>query len=249
MKSFKIFGAEIIGNGLKIDDTLIISDLHFGYETSLNRQGFMIPRFQYDEIVESIEKIHDRASASTIILNGDIKHNFGSIDKQEWREVLGFIDYLSDTYSSIRVVRGNHDNFTQYILDKRDILMEDEIVLDNYLITHGHNLPSDVEESVDTIIIGHEHPCIGIRNNERVEKVKCFLKGCWDEYNLIVEPSFTTVSYGCDVLHEKTMSPFIGDVGCFEVYAVEEYNVYPFGLVNDILSVEDSTWSGSYERI
>ena len=43
--STKIFDAEIINNALKIEDTLIISDLHFGYETSLNNQGLMIPQY------------------------------------------------------------------------------------------------------------------------------------------------------------------------------------------------------------
>jgi hypothetical protein len=40
------------------------------------------------------------------------------------------------------------------------------------------------------------------------------------------------------VLHEKTISPFIKDVSKFEIYAIEEDEVFPFGLVEDILSVE-----------
>lgn len=233
-----IYSAEIIGNSLKVGDTLIISDLHFGYETSLNNQGLMIPQHQFDKIMESMELIQKKANARNIILNGDIKHNFGSISKQEWREVLDFIDYLSDLFIDIRVIKGNHDNFTQYILNKRDLILEDYILLDNFMITHGHIIPDEIPSNVDTIIIGHEHPCIGVRNQERVEKVKAFLKGSWNGYNLIVLPSFTMITSGSDVLHEKTISPFIGNVLDFEVIAVENGEVYPFGLVGDILAVE-----------
>ena len=241
--STKIFDAEIIGNALKIEDTLIISDLHFGYETSLNNQGMMIPQFQFDRVVDSLNKIQDKANASCIILNGDIKHNFKNISKQEWKEVLDFIDVLSDIFVDIKVIKGNHDNFTQYILNKRDILMEDEVVLGKFFITHGHKIPEKIDDDIDTIVIGHEHPCIGIRNGERVEKVKAFLKGMWEEYNLIVTPSFTPISSGSDVLHEKSISPFIKDISSFEVLAVEDDDVFPFGLVKDILRVEEEYYS------
>ena len=236
--STKIFDAEIINNALKIEDTLIISDLHFGYETSLNNQGLMIPQYQFDRVLSSLENIQKKANANNIILNGDIKHNFGSISKQEWKEVLSFIDYLSDIYLDIKVIEGNHDTFTQYILNKRDLILEDEVILDKYLITHGHAIPENISENVETIVIGHEHPCIGIRNQERVEKVKAFLKGEWNGYNLIVTPSFTPISHGSDILHEKTISPFIEDVLKFEVFAVEEDEVFPFGFVKDILNIE-----------
>ena len=236
--STQIYGAQIISTALKIDDTIVISDLHFGYETSLNNQGLMIPQYQFDKVMDSLDAIQQKAKADKIILNGDIKHNFGNISKQEWKEVLSFIDYLSDIYVDIKVIKGNHDTFTQYILNKRDILLEDEVVLGKYFITHGHKIPETVPDDVETIIIGHEHPCIGIRNQERLEKVKTFLKGRWNEYNLIVTPSFTPISYGSDVLHEKTISPFIRDILSFEAYAVEGDEVLPFGLVRDILQFE-----------
>lgn len=236
--STEIYGAQIINKALKIDDTLIISDLHFGYETSLNSQGLMIPQYQFDKVIDSLDAIQENANADKIILNGDIKHNFGSISKQEWKEVLSFIDYLSDIYVDIKVIKGNHDNFTQYILNKRDIILEDEITMGKYFITHGHNIPKSIPEDIETIIIGHEHPCIGIRNQERVEKVKTFLKGSWNDYNLIVTPSFNHISHGSDVLHEKTISPFIGDILSFEAYAVEGDEVFDFGTIRDILHVE-----------
>ncbi len=237
MNSFKIGNCEIVDKALKINDTLIISDLHFGYESSLNRQGLMIPMYQYDKIIEDITQIQDRANCSSIILNGDIKHNFGTIDKQEWKEVLDFIDYLYDLFVDVRVIKGNHDTFTQYILSRVDLELEDFIVIDNYYITHGHMLPDDIEDDVDTIIIGHEHPSISLKDNERQESIKVYLKGTWNGYDLIVMPSFTSISYGSDILNQKTISPYIKDINSFEVIGVDQSNVYPFGLVEDLLSI------------
>lgn len=239
MDSFKIFGTEIINNSLKIDDYLIISDLHLGYESSLNNQGLMIPQHQFEKLIDNITRIQEKAGAENIILNGDIKHSFSNISKQEWNEVLDLVDYLSDIFIEIRVIKGNHDNYLQNILSKRDIVLEKEIVLDNYLIVHGDKIPEKINSGVDTIIIGHEHPCIGIRNQERVEMVKAFLKGGWNDYNLLIMPSFTQISYGSDVLHEKSISPFINNILDFEVFAVEDDSVYEFGFVEDILNVEN----------
>lgn len=239
MKSIKLYDAEIFNKALKINDNLVISDLHFGYETSLNKQGLMIPQFQFDKIIDSLDKIQKQAKAKNIILNGDIKHNFGSIDKQEWKEVLSFIDYLMDIFVDIRIIKGNHDNFTQYILNKRNIELEDYATINDFYITHGHKIPPTIPKNINTIIIGHEHPCIGIRNGERLEKVKSYLKGKWDNYNLIVMPSFTPVSYGSDILHEKTISPFIKNINDFDVYAVEDNEIYPFGTVRDLIDIEE----------
>ena len=60
MNSFKIYEAEVIDRALKINDTLIISDIHLGYESTLNKQGLMLPQIQFDKIVDSLENIQKR---------------------------------------------------------------------------------------------------------------------------------------------------------------------------------------------
>ncbi|MCD7782171.1 MAG: metallophosphoesterase [Methanosphaera sp.] len=236
MNSYSIYGCKIVDKALLINDTLIISDLHFGYESSLNREGLMIPKHQYEEIVDNITDIQMDTQAKNIILNGDIKHNFGAIEKQEWREVLNFIDYLEDLFVNITIIRGNHDNFTQYILDKRDLKLEDYTIIDNYYITHGHKLPDRLPSDIDTIIIGHEHPSITLRSNQRTESVKSYLMGKWENYNIIVLPSFTPISYGSDILSQKTISPYLRDISDFEVIAIDNGEIYPFGSVKNLLS-------------
>ncbi|OEC84401.1 hypothetical protein [Methanobacterium sp. A39] len=69
MKTNEIYGAEIVDSALLIKDCLIISDIHLGYEYALNREGFMIPRFQYKKIIARLKEIIGTSNASKIIVN------------------------------------------------------------------------------------------------------------------------------------------------------------------------------------
>jgi uncharacterized protein len=237
-----IENAEIADLGLLIGSTLVISDLHIGYEQSLNREGIMVPRFQYKMILESLQRIINDSNVERVVVNGDLKHEFGRITRQEWDEALNFIEFLKDNSDEVILLKGNHDNFTKFIAGKTDLEVYDTYSIGDFIIMHGDKIPEDLmtfKES--TIIIGHEHPCIGIRNGERLEKIKCFLKGKYKEKNLIVMPSFNFVTEGSDVLHEKSLSPFLKNriTDEFEVYGVENFEILYFGKIKDILAVKD----------
>lgn len=230
-------GVEMIDLALQIDDHLIISDLHLGYEHSLNREGFMIPKFQFEKILDRLEQIKHLSPCDKIIINGDLKHEFGNISWQEWKEVKSFLEYLQDTFTEVILIKGNHDNFTRYISEKMGLEMRNQFSLENFLLLHGHQLPDLNQFKEKCLIIGHEHPCIGLRNGERVEKIKCFLKGYLKDRELIVMPSFNFISEGSDILHEKLLSPFLTrqSIDNFKVYGVEDFEIFPFGRVNDLL--------------
>jgi putative SbcD/Mre11-related phosphoesterase len=237
-----IYNAEIVDLGLLIDRTLIISDLHIGYEQALNRDGIMVPRFQYKKILERLQEIINSFEIDRIVVNGDIKHEFSRITRQEWDEALNFIIFLKNNFDEVILLKGNHDNFTKFIADKTDLRVYETYTLGDFIIMHGDKIPDDLMTmNESTIVIGHEHPCIGIRNGERFEKIKCYLKGDYQEKNLIVMPSFNFVSEGSDILHEKSLSPYLKkrSIEEFEVYGVENFEVLYFGRIKDILNVKD----------
>ncbi|MFZ0442559.1 MAG: metallophosphoesterase [Methanobacterium sp.] len=242
MTKNSIYNAEIADLGLLIKDALIISDLHIGYEQSLNREGIMVPRFQYKLILERLEEIIRRSTIRKVIINGDLKHEFGRITRQEWKEALNFIEFLKENFDEIILLKGNHDNFTKFIADKTGLEVYETYSIENFIIMHGDKIPQDIMSlGESTIIIGHEHPCIGIRNGERLEKIKCFLKGNYNEKKLLVMPSFNFVTEGSDVLNEKPLSPFLKNRSTdhFEVYGVENFEILYFGKIEDILAVKD----------
>ena len=72
MKNMEIVkGIEIIDLCLylKKEKILIIADTHIGYEEALNKQGVLIPRFQFKEIIERLEKILGKREIDKIIIN------------------------------------------------------------------------------------------------------------------------------------------------------------------------------------
>jgi len=238
-------GIEIIGTGLFIRDEklLVINDLHIGYEEALQRQGILVPRFQTKEIIRLLAEMIEKVHPATVLLNGDVKQEFGRVLRGEMREVLEVIDFLQKQKVEVIIVRGNHDPILQPIVGLRGVRMVTEYRIGETLIVHGDELVEKERlKKVKRIIIGHEHPAITIRDSGKREKYKCFLKGKWKsgsggkqgEQEIIVVPSFNPLLEGTDVLKEEVLSPFLEKIGEFEVYVVSCGEAFAFGKVKDV---------------
>jgi uncharacterized protein len=236
-----IYGAKIRDLALEIEDYLVISDLHLGYEEALNFQGIMIPKFQYPKIIKRMEEINSRSDCTNIIINGDLKHEFGKISRQEWNETLKFIDYLKERFQDIILIKGNHDPLTPIIAEKTDLNVYSHFSTGNFMVMHGDKIPGKWDEiKEENIVIGHEHPSVGIKSGERMEKVKCFLAGDFRDKKIIVMPSFNFITEGSDILHEKLLSPFLKESNHvdLDVYGVENFETFYFGKISHLLKVQ-----------
>jgi len=206
----------------------LIGDLHLGFEESLRKSGFLVPYSQLKKITERLDKIIKKTKSKKLILNGDIKDEFGRISNQEWHDVLGFIDHFKQKTELI-LIRGNHDTILDAIAKKRDITVKEKLDIDDITILHGDKLLKDLKK---TIIMGHEHPAISF--NERPdEKFKCFLVGKYKRHNLVVMPSFNILLEGSDVTREEFLSPYIKKINNFKIYVVQD-KIYDFGKVKDL---------------
>ena len=102
-----ILGIEIRGLCLYLrdEDTLVFADLHLGYEDELKNAGIMVPRFQYREITEHLEKVistlKKKGKIKRAVIDGDLKHEFGRISEQEWSEVVRFLSFLEKHFEEI----------------------------------------------------------------------------------------------------------------------------------------------------
>ena len=248
---------EIVDLSLYFNATLVIADVHIGYEEALNKQGILVPRLQLEEMLKRMDKIFrhlKNKKIERIIVNGDLKHEFGTISEQEWRNTLKFLDLLAKHCDEIILIKGNHDNILGPIAKKRNVK-----ILENYLIEpvkkeyinektltikrtknktlvlHGDKIPDKESlKDVSTIIIGHEHPAVSIKEGPRVEQFKCFLKGKYKGRDLIVQPSFNPMAEGTDLLRDKILSPFLKqNLDSFDVFIVED-KVYEFGKLRNL---------------
>jgi uncharacterized protein len=227
-------GIDIVDLGLKIGRTLVIGDLHIGYEESLNKQGVMVPRFQFKDMYARLDAMIKKAKPETIVVNGDIKHEFGRISEQEWRETLKTLDLLIKNSKKVVLVKGNHDKILGPIAKKRDIeIVQDYTINDDTMILHGDK-ETKFPSRIKRIIIGHEHPAVSIKEGPRSEIFKCFLKGRYKGKELIVLPSFNLVTEGTDILKDRILSPFLKqDLDDFDVFIVSD-KVYGFGKLKNL---------------
>ena len=232
-------GFEIIDVALYLRDykILVFGDVHIGYEEALNKQGILVPRFQFQETMKRIRNIMDNTNhdIDIIIINGDLKHEFGSISNQEWKETLEFLDYLSNKCKEIILVKGNHDTILGPIARKRNVKLFESYLTDDKKIffIHGDKIPKKFP-LCKTIIISNEHPAVSLRDGIRTEAYKCFLHGKWKSKELIVLPSFNVVTEGTDVIKEKLLSPYLHqNLDDFEAFIVAD-EVYKFGTLKEI---------------
>ncbi|HLC46891.1 MAG TPA: metallophosphoesterase [Candidatus Nanoarchaeia archaeon] len=226
-------GIEIVGLGLKIGKTLIIGDLHLGIEEAMNKEGILVPRFQFKDLVKRLEEMLRNAKPEIVVINGDLKHEFGTISKQEWNDVLNILDLISAYAKKIVLVKGNHDAILGPIARKQRVEITDSYREGNILVIHGHKKVA-LPKGIEIIIIGHDHPAINLREGSRAETYKCFLKGKFNKKTLIVMPSLSAVTEGTDVLRYDLLSPYLHqDLKDFEVFIIAD-KAYSFGKIKSI---------------
>ena len=205
------------------------------YEESLNKQGFIFPRFQYAETIKHLKKILKNLEIKKVVINGDLKHEFGTISETEWRYTLKLLDFLFEHCRKIILIKGNHDKILGPIADKKGLEIRKNYVIGTTMVLHGDKIPQGKKfDSMKRLIIGHEHPAISLHKCGRLEKFKCFLKGNFVKKELIVMPSFNLVTEGTDILQENVLSPFLNQkLAGFHVFIASE-GTYHFGTVKDI---------------
>ncbi len=243
MPVFKLSkGVEVVGLGLYLAklDALVVADLHIGYEGALAEEGLYVPPFQSQEIRSIIESMARETGASRLILLGDVKHEFGDVTRQEWRETSELLGFVKDDLKmNVEVVRGNHDNYLVALLKKMGVPLRDPfLVEEGVLFFHGHK-PLPVEgfaENVETIIMGHEHPAIALRDEVGARlKIKALLEGSYMGKRVIVLPALSPLMPGTEVNVERNfLSPILreADIDSFKAYAIDlEAGVYDFGLI------------------
>jgi len=214
---------------------LVISDIHMGYEESLNKQGVFLPRFQFKETIQDLQEILKiTGKVNTIVILGDLKHEFGSISRQEWTDTLNLLEILENHCNEIVLVKGNHDTILGPIAEKRNIKVQDYYKFKEYFFCHGNKEFLQVfEKDVKYIFVGHLHPAVALREESKIEKYKCFLIGSEKGKTIIVLPSFIPIIEGTDLINSKLKIFNKISVEDFNVYAIED-EVYPLGKYRDI---------------
>jgi putative SbcD/Mre11-related phosphoesterase len=224
-------------------DLVVISDLQLGEELYLaEEKGIFVPQVQLKEIKKELNDIFKKVKAKRILINGDLKHEFGEASRQEWREVIDFVEFLRKKVNEIIVVRGNHDNYLLNIASKINLQVFDPLYLEKgYLFTHGHKKIS-YPRNFHTLIIGHEEPAIILKEGFDRIKLPALLYGKMKNgKRIICLPAFSSLSSGTEVNvvdKEDLLSPILKEdveIDNLEVIGIDkEVGALKFGKIKDI---------------
>jgi len=220
-------------------ESLLVADLHIGYEAALEGEGFSMPRFQTEQMSGRVIKAIERFDPRLVIVAGDLKHNFDRNLSSEWSGVEKIVDEISSR-SKLIVVRGNHDNFLATILSGRGLSLKTEILLNDLKIVHGHETSSPWEGGM---VFGHEHPAITLRESTGASiKIPCFLYS--EKDNRLVLPAFSPLALGSDIIRTsdgERMVPLLSKTGIdhYNAYGFSNEEIYDYQTVYDLRKIGD----------
>lgn len=208
--------------------TAVIGDLHLGYETSLEDEGVFLPRVNTGTIRDALNRIISRYEPERMVLLGDVKHDFRRSKRESSEEILRIVRLLNEALDTL-VIKGNHDNYIQNVLEEENMTAVDYVDISGFRLEHGH-----VDTGKRPVIIGHEHPAVRIPGSGG-EKIHCFVLA--REEGVLVIPPFSPMSLGSDLLTEGTvMSPALREskVGNAEIYGVSDLGIMDLGTLSDL---------------
>lgn len=147
------------------EKVLVAGDLHIGWEVTLARQGIHVPS-QTSKMLLRLEAIIEKEHPNRIIMLGDVKHSVTGAELEEWRDVPEFFERLGKMVPLVQVIVGNHDgNLEPLTPSKVELLASSGIALwGKYGLLHGHAWPTPEILGCETLILGHLHPAITLRD-------------------------------------------------------------------------------------
>lgn len=254
--NFRYLDRVLVFDELEGKKTLVIGDLHIGFEESLNYSGILVGRTFLKDMKKDLKKIFDGEKEigrkiERVVLLGDLKHNFSGNNRQEWRDIFELLKFFYDVGGEeidLRVLRGNHDNYLKTIIGNfnkefgKKINVKMNFRLDSVGFVHGDCVVDDIKDKgVRMIVMGHGHPAVHFREGIKVERYKCFLEGNWKGKKIVIVPSYSDYSAGVDVREEsfsKLMKEWNFRLKEFDIkiFTVEENKVLDFGKIKNLVN-------------
>jgi putative SbcD/Mre11-related phosphoesterase len=145
--------------------TLIISDLHLGWEINLAKKGIHIPS-QMPKILQKLLQLIETAKPNTLVLLGDVKDTIAKAETSEWHDVPEFLETIETKINDVQIIRGNHDgNLEPLLPPTMQLRPSTGITLNTTGLFHGHTWPAKKLLNCSTLIMGHVHPTVALRDS------------------------------------------------------------------------------------
>jgi len=203
----------------KVLNSIILSDVHIGFEEEMARKGIFLPRVQKKKFLDVVDKAVEVFKTNKIIINGDLKHRLDGIGRQEKKDLEDVLTILRDKGIELKLVKGNHDTYITIVTSKFDnVEVVESIEFDNVVITHGHK--EIVPERGKLYVIGHEHPRISLKDRLGfARRFPCFfISPLRNDATLLVLPAVGGYQAGNDITfsHSAYMSNLMREYSILE---------------------------------
>ena len=144
--------------------TLVIADLHIGWEIALAQQGIHVPS-QTEKILKKLLQLVDHCKPTNLLILGDVKHTIAKAELEEWRDIPEFFETLLQKVSNIQVILGNHDgNLEPLLPEKIQLTPPTGLAKDNVGYFHGNAWPTPELLACRSLVMGHVHPTVAFRD-------------------------------------------------------------------------------------
>jgi uncharacterized protein len=224
-------------------NAIVVADLHLGYEGVMAKKGVLLPKANLKKILGLLDTALAKTKAKTIIVDGDIKNEFSTVDEEEFNELYDFVTFVKGRGVDLILIKGNHDNFVERYKEPFKLkVYRQEARIGDYLFFHGEELPLDTKR-VKMLIMGHEHPAIGVYNGGgKKEKLAAFLLGSYKRVPLLVLPAMNYYAGGTDINlqpKESLLSPVLReiDVDKMRAIAIGYGSTIDFGTIGKLRNV------------
>ncbi|MEM2118190.1 MAG: metallophosphoesterase [Candidatus Bathyarchaeia archaeon] len=144
--------------------TMVIADLHIGWEMALSEKGIHVPT-QTPKLIQKLKNLISAYQPKKLVILGDVKHTIATAEIGEWHDIPNFFDEIKKQIPEILVIRGNHDGNLEPLLSENiKILPATGIMLNDVGFFHGHRWPSPALLKCKTLVMAHVHPVVALRD-------------------------------------------------------------------------------------
>ena len=142
---------------LAAETTLVVSDLHIGFEEKFKSSGINIGP-NVEKMATELESLISENNATNLVIAGDVKSGIDRIMQSEWESVPKLLNRISKK-CRVTIVPGNHDGGLQNLIpDSVQVADINGITIEDTLIIHGHTRPLLKFKDCGRILMGHVHP-------------------------------------------------------------------------------------------
>jgi len=151
--------------------TLIVSDLHFGKTGHFRKSGIAVPQNVYKEDLQRLITQLQYFKPLQLIVVGDFFHSEANKELDffgKWRKDFNQLN--------IELVKGNHDILKSDWYRSNNITVSDKhLSIANFCFVHDINEACEQSSNVDYYFSGHIHPCVTISGHaKQTLKFPCY---------------------------------------------------------------------------